>query len=89
VFADLSAGVGEGVPDGMKVDREGRVYCTGPSGCWVWDADGRHLGTIELPETPANMAWGGPDYRTMLFTTRASVYRMRMKVEGARPPAVG
>ena len=89
VFAELSAGVGEGVPDGMKVDTEGRVYCTGPGGCWVWDAEGQHLGTIALPETPANMAWGGPDYRTMLFTARTSVYSMRMKVEGTRPPGVG
>lgn len=86
VFADLSAGVGEGVPDGMKVDVEGRVYCTGPGGCWVWDAEGRYLGTIEVPEIPANMAWGGPDYRTMLFTARTSVYSMRMEVEGTRPP---
>ena len=89
VFADLSEGVGEGVPDGIKVDTEGRVYCTGPGGCWVWDADGRQLGTIELPEAPSNMAWGGPDYRTMLFTARTSVYSMRMKVEGTRPPGVG
>ncbi len=48
VFADLSSAE-EGVPDGMKVDIEGRVYSTGPGGCWVFDSAGNHLGTIELP----------------------------------------
>ena len=81
VFAEL-ASAEDGVPDGMKVDVEGRVYCTGPGGCWVFDSEGNHLGTIVLPEIPANCAWGGPDNRTMLFTARNSVYTMRMKTPG-------
>ena len=85
VFADLSSAE-EGVPDGMKVDMEGRVYSTGPGGCWVFDSAGNHLGTIELPELPANCAWGGPDNKTMLFTARTSVYVMRMKTPGTRVP---
>lgn len=88
IFADLSSGVGEGVPDGMKVDIEGRVYCTGPGGCWVWDSEGRHLGIIRLPETPSNMAWGGSDYQTMLFTARTSVYSIHMNSQGVRPPGI-
>ena len=47
-----------GVPDGMKVDVEGNVYCTGPGGHWVFDRSGKHLGTIPLPELSANCAWG-------------------------------
>jgi gluconolactonase len=76
----------DGVPDGMKVDVEGRVYCTGSEGCWVFDAAGHHLGIIRLPEIPANCAWGGPDHRTLLFTARTSVYSMRMKTPGTRIP---
>ena len=72
----------DGVPDGMKVDVEGRVYCTGAGGCWVFDAAGNHLGTIELPEVPANNAWGGPDNRTMFFTARTSVFTLQMKTPG-------
>jgi gluconolactonase len=72
----------DGVPDGMKVDTEGRVYCTGAGGCWVFDAAGNHLGTIELPEVPANNAWGGPENRTMFFTARTSVFTMQMKTRG-------
>lgn len=85
VFAEMFSAE-DGVPDGMKVDVEGRVYCTGSEGCWVFDADGTHLGIIRLPEIPANCAWGGPDHQTMMFTARTSVYTMRMKTPGTRIP---
>jgi sugar lactone lactonase YvrE len=85
VFANMASAT-DGVPDGMKVDAEGRVYCTGPEGVWVFDASGQHLGIIRLPEIPANCAWGGPDHRTMLFTARTSIYSMRMKTPGTRIP---
>ena len=85
VFANLFS-AHDGVPDGMKVDTEGRVYCTGPEGVWVFDSSGAHLGIILLPEIPANCAWGGPDNRTMFFTARHSVYTMRMKTPGTRIP---
>lgn len=89
VFADMSSDEPEGVPDGMKVDTAGRVYCTGPGGCWVFDPSGNHLGTIRLPEVPANCAWGGPDQRTLFFTARTSIYSMRMKTPGTRVPGAG
>jgi gluconolactonase len=86
IFADMSSDEPDGVPDGMKVDVAGRVYCTGPGGCWVFHPAGNHLGIIRLPEIPANCAWGGPDNRTMFFTARTSVYSMRMKTRGAPVP---
>ena len=85
VFATLSSAQ-DGVPDGMKVDSQGSVYCTGPEGCWVFDSSGNRLGIIRLPEIPANCAWGGPDHRTMFFTARTSVYTMRMTTPGTRIP---
>lgn len=86
-FADMaSADATNGVPDGMKVDREGRVYCTGPGGCWVFDPSGELIGVIRLPEYPANCAWGGPDHQTMFFTANTSIYSMRMKTPGTRIP---
>jgi gluconolactonase len=85
IFAPM-ASAADGVPDGMKVDVEGRVYCTGPEGVWVFESSGRHIGVIRLPEIPANCAWGGPDHRTMLFTARTSIYTMRMKTPGTRIP---
>ena len=82
-FADMSSEEPDGVPDGMKVDAQGRVYCTGPGGCWVFDPDGSHLGIIRLPEIPANCAWGGHENSTMYFTARTSVYSISMKTRGS------
>ena len=83
-FADMPSDTdSNGVPDGMKVDAEGRVYCTGPGGCWVFDQGGAPMGVIRLPEYPANCAWGGADGRTMFFTANTSVYSARMRTRGA------
>jgi gluconolactonase len=76
-----------GAPDGMRVDTKGNVYCTGPGGVWVWDPDGNHLGTIMLPESTANFNWGGPDYSTIYFGSRTSVYRMKTTAHGFVPGA--
>lgn len=86
VFAELKWEGPEGVPDGMKVDVEGRVFTTGPGGCWVFSPQGELLGVIVLPEIPANCAFGGDDYRTLFFTARTSVYSVRVTTPGVRPP---
>ena len=71
-----------GVPDGLKVDLRGNVFCTGPGGVWVCRADGTLLGRIILPELPANLAWG-EDGSVLFMTARTSVYRMQTKTRGA------
>jgi gluconolactonase len=86
IFADMSSDEKEGVPDGMKVDVQGRVYCTGPGGTWVFAPDGARLGIIRTPEVPANLAFGGPDLRTLFFTARTSVYALRVKTPGQPHP---
>ena len=89
IFADMSSDETDGVPDGMKVDVGGRVYCTGPGGTWVFAPDGTRLGIIRTPEVPANLAFGGPDLRTLFFTARTSVYTLRVKVPGQPHPWYG
>jgi gluconolactonase len=74
-----------GVPDGMRVDRQGNIFVTGPGGIWVWDPQGNHLGTILIPESTANLNWGDADYRTLYITASTSVYRLKTKTRGFVP----
>lgn len=85
VFGEEPGGKGDGVPDGMKVDKNGNIFVTGPKGIWVWDSKGNHLGTIVVPEQPANLNWGDKDYRTLYITATTSVYRLEMKTQGFVP----
>jgi len=83
VFADVTAEKDDGLPDGMKVDSQGNVYATGPGGVWVFAPDGKHLGTIKPPETPANCGWA-EDGKTLYMTARTGVYRIRLAVAGEK-----
>lgn len=85
IFGDEKGGPHDGVPDGIKVDERGDLFITGPKGIWVWDAQGHHVGTIVMPEQPANLAWGDRDYHTLYITATTSVYRLRTKVRGFVP----
>lgn len=85
VFGEEPGGKGDGVPDGIKVDEKGNLFVTGPKGIWVWDAKGNHLGTIVMPEQPANLTWGGPQYDTLYITATTSVYRLKTKTRGFIP----
>ena len=83
-FYDATQEMAEGLPDGLKLDRLGNLYCTGPGGIWIFSPAGKHLGMIELPEVPANCNWG--DGGKMLYiTARTSLYRIQLCVEGIRP----
>ncbi len=85
IFGEEPGAKGEGVPDGMKVDLAGNLFVTGPGGIWVWDASGRHLGTILMPEQPANLAWGDADLGTLYITATTSVYRLKTNTRGFVP----
>ena len=85
IFGEEPGGKHEGVPDGIKVDEKGNLFVTGPKGIWVWDANGNRLGTIVMPEQPANLTWGDPDYRTLYITATTSVYRLQTKTRGFVP----
>jgi gluconolactonase len=86
IFADMSSDGTNGVPDGMKVDAAGRVFCTGTGGVWVFAPDGTKIGIIETPEVCANIAFGGQDLRTLLLTASTSVYTLRVKTPGLPHP---
>jgi gluconolactonase len=85
VFFDVTKETAGGLPDGMKVDKNGNLYCTGPGGVWIFSPAGKHLGTIQPPETPANCHWGDTDGKTLYMTARTGLYRIRLSATGIRP----
>ena len=85
LFFDVSQEREDGLPDGMKVDTKGNLYCSGPGGVWIFSSQGKHLGTIKPPEVPANCHWGDSDAKTLYMTARTGLYRIRLNVAGIRP----
>ena len=98
VFYDVTKETTEGLPDGLKLDKQGNLYGSGPAGIWVISPEGKLLGNINPPETPANCAWGkysvGADTgkmtadeeaKTLYMTARTGVYRVQLSVAGIRP----
>ena len=69
-----------GLPDGMKCDAEGNVWVTAPGGIRVYSPDGAQLGTVRIPEMPANLHWGGSEWRTLFVCATTSVYAVETKV---------
>ena len=84
VFYDINDEDGPGAADGMKIDREGHLFATGPGGVWIFSPDGSHLGTIMTPEVTANVAWGD-DGSTLYMTSSTSLYRIVLSTEGVIP----
>lgn len=67
--------------DGMTLDARGNLYVTFKN-IAVWSPEGRKLRTIEVPESPANVCFGGPDRKTLFITARTSLYALAMNVRG-------
>jgi gluconolactonase len=85
VFFNMTGAPGEEALDGVKVDRAGNLFVSGPGGAWVISPEGRHIGMIEAPELPANFAFGDADGRTLYMTARSGLYRIRTVNPGIRP----
>ncbi len=85
VFFDATSDKADGGPDGIKVDKEGNLYGAGPGGLWIFSPQGRHLGTVKIPERMANLNWGGEDSKTLYITASSSLYRIHLKIAGVRP----
>jgi SMP-30/Gluconolactonase/LRE-like region len=85
VFVDASSDNRFGSPDGIKVDTKGNLYAAGPGGVWIISAEGKHLGTIIIDTSTANVAWGGPHATTLFITSSDAVYSIRLKIRGIMP----
>ena len=71
--------------DGMCIDVEGNLYTTTGGGIAVYDKGGKKIGLIPVAEQPANVCFGGDDYKTLFITARTSLYSVPVKIAGAKP----
>jgi len=85
LFFDMTSAGTEDALDGMKVDKAGNLYVSGPGGLWILSPQGKHLGTIIVPKHPHNFAWGDADGKTLYMCARSGLYRMKLNIEGMRP----
>ncbi|MEP6717152.1 MAG: SMP-30/gluconolactonase/LRE family protein [Terriglobia bacterium] len=85
VLFDATKEKGLGGPDGIKVDRLGNLWGSGPGGVWILSPEGKHLGTIRVPERVGNLAWGDDDGKTLYVVASTSVFRIRTIVGGVKP----
>lgn len=85
LFLDASSDKAPGGPDGIRVDQKGNLYGSGPGGVWIISPEGKHLGTIKVPETVSNVAWGDKDGKTLYITASTSVYRIELNIPGIKP----
>jgi gluconolactonase len=76
--------ISPGVPDGMRIDRDGRLFSTAGDGVHIFSPEGKLLGKIRTPKTAANCAFGGPDKKTLFITANSEVWAVRLNVPGAR-----
>jgi gluconolactonase len=79
------AEVAPGAPDGLKVDADGRVYCSSAHGVQVRTPDGRLIGEISLPGA-VNFTFGGPDGNVLFITADDAVWAAVLDVTGPRRP---
>jgi gluconolactonase len=79
VFFDATKIKDKGYMDGIRVDKEGNVFGTGPGGVLIFNAEGKHLGTIAFPEIPANISFGDADNKTLYATCGTSIYKVKLK----------
>ncbi len=83
VFFDVTSQNVAGLPDGMKIDSQGNLFCAGPGGLWIFSPEGKHLGTIKIPEVTANCNWGD-DGTSLYITASTSLYRIKLKIAGEK-----
>lgn len=84
VFLDVSSDPAIGSPDGMRVDKKGNIYSSGPGGVWIISPEGQHLGTIKVPEKVGNLAWGDADGKTLYIVASTSLFRIKLSIPGTR-----
>ncbi|HKR84521.1 MAG TPA: SMP-30/gluconolactonase/LRE family protein [Terriglobales bacterium] len=84
LLLDAKTDQAPGGPDGIRVDKKGNIYGSGPGGVWIISPEGKHLATIKIPEVVSNVAWGDADGKTLYITASTSLYRIKLSMPGVR-----
>lgn len=84
VFIDCSSDPAKGVPDGLRVDAKGNMWGAAPGGVWIVSPEGKHIGTIVVPEVVGNVEFGGKDRKTLYIAGSTSIYSIKVSVAGDR-----
>ena len=84
LLLDAKTDKAPGGPDGIRVDKKGNIYGSGPGGVWIISPEGKHLATIKVPEVVSNVAWGDADGKTLYVTASTSLYRIKLSIAGVR-----
>ncbi|HEY3404634.1 MAG TPA: SMP-30/gluconolactonase/LRE family protein [Ohtaekwangia sp.] len=81
IFYDATKEVKEGqpgLPDGLRIDKQGNVFATGPGGVWIFNSEGKVLGKIKIPEPTANCAFT-EDEKTLFIAANMYVLRIKLR----------
>ncbi|MFN7933037.1 MAG: SMP-30/gluconolactonase/LRE family protein [Bryobacteraceae bacterium] len=81
LFFNAAAWNSPGMTEGMKVDRHGNLFASGPGGLHILSPQGHHLGSIHFQQPVSNCAWGG-DGSTLFLTSGHALYRLRTRTSG-------
>src|ERR1041384_5790236 len=84
VLLDCTADNTPGSPDGIRVDKNGNIYGSGPGGVRIISPEGKHLATVKVPEVVSNVGWGDADGKTLYITGSTSIYKIKVLVAGVR-----
>lgn len=85
MFFDMSDVKAPGITDGMKVDSKGDVWETGPGpAIWILSPEGKHLGSVRLPEVCPNLTFGDSDRKTIYIAGHTAIYKIRVNVPGIK-----
>jgi gluconolactonase len=75
-----------GTFDGLRVDSGGRIWAAAGDGVHCLDPDGTLIGKLHVPETVANLTFGGPKRNQLFICASSSLYSIMVNVTGAAAP---
>ena len=80
---DVFCVIDKGGPDGIRCDEQGNIWSSAGDGVHVFSPAGKLIARILVPETPANLCFGGPDGKTLFITAQTSLYSIPTNVRSA------